>query len=73
MNEIIIAVVVAIAPTILALSSLIATLRLEKRSNTKLDHITTLTNSTLTAANTRIEFLENKIFNLESGKKRKAM
>jgi len=53
-----IALIVAIPPTVAALGSILATWLADRRANRKLNHITVLTNSTLTAANKRIDELE---------------
>jgi hypothetical protein len=67
-SEIIIALIAAIAPTILATGTLIAVLRgnkdATKRDETadaKIDHVTVLTNSTLSTAMKRVEQLEDTI------------
>jgi len=56
-----IALIVAIPPTIAAMGGLLVTLLAHRRAGNKLDHITTLTNSTLTAANKRIDELEAQV------------
>ena len=63
-----VALVVATPPTVVAISALILGLRADARarkadviSGRKLDHITVLTNSTLSAANKRIEELEEVV------------
>jgi len=58
-----IALIVSIAPTIAAFSALLVTLY---RVIPKLNHITVLTNSTLTAANRRIDELEIEVHALKA-------
>ena len=55
------ALVIATPPTLTALAALIAIVIATRRADRKLDHITVLTNSTLTAANKRIDELETII------------
>jgi len=57
-SEVHIALIVAIPPTIAALGAILVGVLADRRSGRKLDHITVLTNSTLTAANRRIDELE---------------
>jgi len=57
-SEVYIALIVAIPPTIAALGAILVGVLADRRSGRKLDHITVLTNSTLTAANRRIDELE---------------
>lgn len=51
------ALIVAIPPTLVAIGGVILALKSQK----KLDHITVLTNSTLTTANEKIDSLEKSI------------
>lgn len=71
-DAVIIALIVAIPPTVIAAGNIWLGVLADNRaaaeraagraeSNTKLDHITVLTNSTLTAANKRIDELEATI------------
>jgi hypothetical protein len=59
-----IAAITAIAPIISVVVSHILSSRKFKRADDKLDHITILTNSTLTAANKRIGILEDELAKL---------
>lgn len=59
--EIKIALIGSIGPTIAGLAALGAVILSHIRSGRKLDHITFLTNSTLTAANRRIDELELEV------------
>lgn len=59
-----IALIVAVAPTIAAIGALVVTLRAKKEIVPRLDHITTLTNSTLTAAKQQIEELKDEVAGL---------
>lgn len=63
-TEVQIALIVAIPPTVAALGAIYVTIRADARANLKLNHITVLTNSTLTTANRRIDELEHIIRNL---------
>lgn len=56
-----IALITSIAPTLVALGSIIATLMTARRADGKLNQIHVLTNSTLTAANKRIDELETLV------------
>lgn len=62
------ALIVAIPPTFTALAGIIISWINHRQSDGKLNHITALTNSTLTAANARIEKLE-KIVEELTGRK----
>ena len=54
----------AIPPTIAALGALLAVWRADRRADSKLNHITFLTNSNLVAANKRILELEAAVIQL---------
>jgi hypothetical protein len=59
-----IAITVAIPPTVAAIGAIVATILVDRRADRKLNHITVLTNSTLTAANKRIDELEELVRSL---------
>lgn len=59
--EITIALVVASASTVAVVGSAVSSNIRDKRTHKKLDHITVLTNSTLTTANEKIASLERLI------------
>lgn len=56
-----VALVVSTPPMLVAVGSLVVAIRNQRVSGKKLDHITVLTNSTLTAANNRIDQLEGQV------------
>jgi hypothetical protein len=56
-----IALIVAMPPTVVAIGSIFVAVLQDRRAGKKLDHITVLTNSTLTAANKRIDELEQTV------------
>ncbi len=56
-----VALISAMPPTLAALGAFVAVLIVDRRSDRKLNHITVLTNSTLAAANKRIEDLEEVV------------
>lgn len=59
MNDVVkVAIIVSIAPTLMALVAILTTVLTSRKADGKLDQIHTLTNSTLTAANKRIDELE---------------
>lgn len=64
--EVQIALIVAVPPTLVAAGAILVTLLAHRRANTKLDHITVLTNSTLSDALRRIEELEIMVHRLEA-------
>lgn len=55
------ALIIAAPPTLTAVGAFVMAMRVARRADRKLDHITVLTNSTLTAANKRIDELEHII------------
>ena len=59
-----IALIVALPPTIAALGALLAIILADRRAGKKLDHITVLTNSTLTAAKEQIRSLKERVARL---------
>ncbi len=61
-----IALIVAIPPTVTAVCGVGIAIVNNRRATEKLEHITVLTNSTLTAANTRIDELEKQVLSLTS-------
>ncbi len=56
-----VALIAAIPPTVVAIGGIVVALLVDRRANGKIDHITVLTNSTLTEANKRIEQLEGQV------------
>lgn len=68
--EIQIAVIVAVPPTLAVIGSTVVGVVAARKANTKLDHITVLTNSTLTAANKRIESLEKTVRSMTRKRKK---
>lgn len=56
-----IALIVAVPPTIAALGAVTAIVLADRRADKKLNHITFLTNSTLTEAHRRIDELEQQL------------
>lgn len=62
-----VALLVAIPPTVTAVGAIIMGILADRRASKKLDHITILTNSTLTAANKRIAELEVIVARLLDG------
>ncbi len=64
------ALIVAVPPTLAALGGILMGLRADKRSDAKLNHITVLTNSTLTAANRRIDELEAVVVRMTEERRR---
>lgn len=59
-----IALIVAVPPTFLAASGIVIAYLNNKVATKKIDHVTVLTNSTLTAANKRIDLLEAQVRSL---------
>ncbi len=64
------AIIVAVPPTLAAIGGILMGLRADKRSDAKLNHITVLTNSTLTAANRRIDELEAVVVKMTEERRR---
>ena len=64
--EVLIALIVAIPPTLAAIGAILVTILTDRRASTKLNHITVLTNSTLSAANIRIAELESVVKQLQN-------
>lgn len=56
-----VALIVALPPTVTALGAILVTILAYQKSGVKLDQIHVLTNSTLTAANKRIDDLEKLV------------
>jgi polyhydroxyalkanoate synthesis regulator phasin len=56
-----IALIVAVPPTIAAIGAIAATVLADRRADRKLNHITVLTNSTLSEAKRRIDELEQQV------------
>jgi len=63
------ALIVSAGPTLMALIGVVAIWKSHTTNSKKLDHITVLTNSTLSAANKRIEELEMVVARLLKDKK----
>jgi hypothetical protein len=59
-----IALIVATPPTVAAVGGIIIGILADRKASKKLDHITILTNSTLTTANKRIAELEDVVTRL---------
>ena len=59
-----VALIVAIAPTLVAFGGIVVSVLTLWSAHRKLNHITVLTNSTLTAANKRIDDLEQIVKDL---------